>query len=227
MIQEWSIQGRSQQCSVTSKPFVEGERYHALLFLEAGQYRREDLCEEAWRARDKAAAAPFSHWRAKYEPPPPLPQEALAKQTAEDLLRAYMDETSALHAAARYLLAVMLERKRILKEIEVKREGDKVYRIYAHSKTGEVFVIPDPKLELDKLADVQEQVSALLSAPTPQPIPPPPPTIAEAAAPTAEETQAIVEAAAIAEAPTPAIVEASAIEEAAAPALPEASAAVS
>jgi hypothetical protein len=35
-------------------------------------------------------------------------------------------------------------------------------RIYEHVKTGEVFVIPDPQLRLEQIADVQQQIAGLL-----------------------------------------------------------------
>ena len=74
-----------------------------------------------------------------------------------------MEETSSQHASARYLLAAMLERKRLLKEIEAKPGAEgQVTRIYEHTKTGEVFVIPDPGLRLDQIEQVQQEVSALL-----------------------------------------------------------------
>ena len=57
----------------------------------------------------------------------------------------------------------MLERKQLLKEIEVKRIDDgSLTRIYEHAKTGEVFIIPDPQLRMDQVADVQQQVAGLL-----------------------------------------------------------------
>jgi hypothetical protein len=175
MTQEWTIQGRGHHCSATNRPFAEGEYFYALLFLENGAYRREDLCEEAFKARGEEPR-PFSHWRAKYVPPPPPQAEAVNKQTAEDLLRSYMEETGPEHTNARYILALMLERKRILKEVEVKRGDDgSLTRIYEHAKTGEVFVVPDPQLKLSQVEEVQRQVADLLSPPPPAPPAPPPP----------------------------------------------------
>jgi hypothetical protein len=174
MNQDWSIQGRSHACTSTGRDFADGEFFYTLLFDEGTGFRREDWSEEAFRARTADAPAPFSFWRSKYLPPAPPPPEPLGKQTAEDLLRRYMDEQTPQHAHARYLLAVMLERKRLLKEIEVKRGDDgRLTRIYEHPKTGEVFVIPDPGLRLDQLAAVQAEVSALL-APEPAPAEPQP-----------------------------------------------------
>lgn len=163
MTQEWTIQSRAEKCAVTGEPFQDGEFFYTLLFDEPAGMRREDLSEKAYKERNDNVQ-PYSFWRSKFEPPPPPAPEALGKQTAEDLLRRYMEESSSQHAAARYLLAAMLERKRLLKEIDVKKTGEsQMTRIYEHTKTGEVFVIPDPGLRLDQIEQVQQEVSALLS----------------------------------------------------------------
>jgi hypothetical protein len=162
MNQEWSIQSRSTKCSITGEPFRGGEHFYTLLFHEKGELRREDLSEAAWKARD-SAREPFSFWRSKFEPPPPPSPEPLGKQTAEDLLRSYMVEDNAQHANARYILALMLERKRLLRQVEA-HKGEKGERtlIYEHVKTGEVFLVPDPELHLDQIEKVQMEVSSLL-----------------------------------------------------------------
>jgi hypothetical protein len=172
---DWTIQSRAHHCSRTGHPFSEGEYFYTLLFYEKGEYRREDLCEDAFKERPENPA-PFSHWRAKYVPPPPPQPEAVTKQTAEDLLRTYMEEEGPEHTNARFILAVMLERKRLLKEVEVKRGDDgSLTRIYEHAKTGEVFVIPDPQLKLAQVEEIQAQVTQLLSPPPPAPAPEPAP----------------------------------------------------
>lgn len=166
MIQDWTIQSRNHQCAKTGQPFAEGQHFHTLLFLENGVYRREDLSEEAFKERGPDEPVPFSAWRGKYVPPPAAAPEAVSKQTAEDLLRHYMEEGAEEHMNLRYILALMLERKRTLKEVEVKRgEDGSLTRIYVHGKSGEVFIIPDPQLKLSQVAEVQMQVASLLGAP--------------------------------------------------------------
>jgi hypothetical protein len=161
---DWTIQGRSGRCAATERDFAEGELFYTLLFRERGGFRREDLCEEAWKARqgNPKAEQPYSFWRGKFEPPPPAAPEALPKGTAEDLLRRYMTERDESHANARYILALMLERKRLLKQIEAKEDIHGRTLVYEHVKTGEVFVVPDPGLRLDQLEAVQNEVAALL-----------------------------------------------------------------
>jgi hypothetical protein len=56
----------------------------------------------------------------------------------------------------------MLERKRLLKQVEAREDIHGRTLIYEHVKTGEVFVIPDPGLRLDQIEAVQTEVAALL-----------------------------------------------------------------
>jgi hypothetical protein len=169
MNQEWSIQSRSERCTQTGDPFTDGQIFYTLLFDEKAGLRREDLSVDAFKARPEDAPKPAYFWRSKFEPPPPKAPEALGKQTAEDLLRAYMAEQSPQLTNARYILALMLERKRILKEVESRNADGQLTRIYEHSKTGEIFLIPDPQLRLDQVASIQMEVAELLGAPPPTP----------------------------------------------------------
>jgi len=167
MTQDWTIQLRSDVCTTTQVPFSGGEVFHTLLFQEQAGLRREDVCESAYRERASDAPQPFSHWKSKFEPTPAKPPEPLGKQTAEQLLRTYMADPDPRLGNVRYILAVMLERKRTLKEVETSRSEDgALLRIYQFPKTGEVLVIPDPQLRLDQIADIQTEVAALLGAPS-------------------------------------------------------------
>ena len=63
-----------------------------------------------------------------------------------------------------YVLAVMLERSKILVERDRKEQEDgTIRRVYEDRKNGDTFVILDPRLRLENLAEVQQQVVALLS----------------------------------------------------------------
>ncbi len=175
MTQDWTIQSRSHTCAATARAFAVDESFYTLLYPDGAGFRREDLCEEAFKARNENLQ-PFSFWRTKYEAPVPAQAEAVSKQTAEDLLRSYLEDSAPGLENARFILALMLERKRILKEREVKYAPDgTLTRIYEHAKTGEVFIIADPQLHLTQVADIQAQVADQLGRPpgpkTPQPVP--------------------------------------------------------
>ncbi|MDQ6624174.1 MAG: hypothetical protein M3Y86_11920, partial [Verrucomicrobiota bacterium] len=144
---DWPIKHRADECAVTHRPFEAGEQFYTLLFREGSGYRREDLSEEAWASRNENIR-PFSFWKTRYEPPPPTPPEPLAKENAEELLRRLLSENTQPNAC--YVLAAMLERKRILKPIKSENAESGAVLVYEHAKTGDVFLVPDVKLRLDE-----------------------------------------------------------------------------
>jgi len=158
MNQDWEIRKRSDLCTATQRPFEEGEFFYTALYRDGDGFRREDVSEEAWAARGEEPR-PFSFWRSKFEMPPPPPPEPLAKQDAESILRRLVEEQAETTRNARYILALMLERKRILKPMP--SEDDSVM-VYEHAQTGETFLIPNPHLRLEQVPEVQREVSALL-----------------------------------------------------------------
>ncbi len=156
---EWAIKHRADACAATQRPFIPGECFYTLLFHDADGYRREDLSEEAWANRNENIR-PFSFWRTRYEPLPAAP-EPLAKENAEQLFRRLIASENP-PANACYVLAAMLERKRVLKQIKTENAEKGRVLIYEHGATGDVFIVPDPGLRLDELEGVQNEVAQLL-----------------------------------------------------------------
>jgi hypothetical protein len=113
--------------------------------------------------KDQRSLAGFiSHWQGTYEAPPDQPVDPIQKDTAETLLHKLVKLNDPRYVPAAFILAVMLERKRLLKVKEqINRDGRRVF-IYEHPKTGDVFAITDPDLHLDQLQDVQHDVARLL-----------------------------------------------------------------
>ena len=204
LITEWNIQTRGHGCEACSRPFADKEPYHTLLVDEKTNFRRSDLCEACWQSQfaDVHNRSGFiSCWQGVYEAPPPV-TEAIQKETAETLLRKLIEQNDPEHMPAGYILAVMLERKRILKVKEqIKREGQRVF-VYEQPKTGDVFTIADPNLRLDQLEQVQRDVAALLehglNPPAPQPAAEPGAPV-QAESPQTESTEATATVATTAE----------------------------
>ncbi len=119
--------------------------------------------------------------------------DAIQKETAETLLRKLIEQNDPRHAPAGYILAVMLERKRVLKVKEqILRDGKRTF-IYEQPRTGDIFTIVDTDLHLDQLEQVQRDVAALLEhglTPPPATEVPPPVAATEAALELAPATMA-------------------------------------
>lgn len=161
MKQDWNIKSRSDSCQVTNTPFSEGDFFYTLLFFNEEECQRLDLSESAWeeRKKEEMVPIPFSYWRSKYEMPPPPAPEPLPKDDAEGMLRYFLKQQDSKHANVCYILALMLERKKLLRPLP---SPEKTTLLYEHVGTGETFIIKDPQLSLENLIEVQKEVSQLL-----------------------------------------------------------------
>jgi hypothetical protein len=162
MLSDWEIKTRSHRCARTNAPFQDGAYIYTLLFREHNGFRREDISEEAWLEINDASSL-FSFWKARYEAPPPRAPEAMPKESTEELLRRLIHDDRPDQVNARYVLAVMLERKKVLKQMDVRETLDEKLLIYERAKSGEVFIIADPGLRLDQLDAVQQELFDLLT----------------------------------------------------------------
>ena len=162
---EWNIQSRAHACGSCGKAFADKEHYHTLLFEEKAEFRRLDICTSCWQKQFSEGGRErkgfISYWSGVFEAPAP-PAEAIQKETAESLLRKVIELNDPRYIPAGYILAVMLERKRLLKVKEqVVLEGQRVF-IYEHPRTGDVFTIIDPNLQLNQLEAVQRELASML-----------------------------------------------------------------
>ena len=163
---EWNIQSRAHACQACEKHFADKQHYHTVLLDLKHEIQRRDVCEPCWKkeqGEDATVRKGFiSHWQGVYEAPPAAPPEAIQRENAETLLRKIVEMNDPKHAATAYILAVMLERKRLLKiKEQFKRDGQRVF-VYEQPKTGDIFTIPDPDLQLNQLEEVQRVVADLL-----------------------------------------------------------------
>ena len=163
---DWNIQARAHTCQACAAHFHDRQAYHTLLFDEKRDYLRLDVCEACWKAQYSQGAGDrkgfISHWQGVYEAPPAAPPDAIQKDTAETLLRKLTELNDPQYRAASYILAVMLERKRLLKiKAQTQQDGQRIF-IYEQPKTGDLFTVPDPNLQLDQLEEVQRMVAHLL-----------------------------------------------------------------
>jgi len=166
LTESWHVRNRSRECSITHTPFTEGQPIVTALFPdpESSGYLRKDFCENAWNERVADAEIPFSHWRTKFQPAPVNDTTpAVTKQNAEELLRTMVEEDQEHTENTRYILAVMLERQKLLRETDSQPTAGGTLRIYEHRKTGEVYIVKDPNIPLDQVEKIQEEVIQLLS----------------------------------------------------------------
>ncbi|MHB1078703.1 MAG: hypothetical protein ACYC67_04825 [Prosthecobacter sp.] len=165
MQQNWSIRSRAHTCAVTGRQFEDGESFHTTIYFdpEENGYVRRDVCAEAW-AQEVEQRKPVAAWKTIYsrvlaEAKP----EITPKEGAQALLQRFIEEGDPRTENARYILALMLERKRQLHQTAEKEVDGAKMLFYENKKTGEIFIVRDPELKLSEMADMQDEVATLLA----------------------------------------------------------------
>ncbi len=187
---DWNLRSRARACMKCGRPFAEKETVRsgvvpfesplvAELFAEklaeeaaaaaAGQpvkahpeYVRLDFCEDCRGSLPDPGW--ISVWKSPYAPPEAAPEDPLRKATPETLLRSLLEgDDAADRAAPIYLLAVLLERKRILVERAIRPAPDgTLVHIYEHRRSGDILLVADPRLEDAEIPGVQAEIERLL-----------------------------------------------------------------
>jgi hypothetical protein len=172
--ESWHVRSRSRACAATEKPFSDGETIITALYPdpESSGYLRRDYTVEAWGGLPDDADQPFSFWKTSYRAPgTDGGEDPMVKLSAEELLRRLVDEDEEHTENTRYILAVMLERQKLLRETDSQRTPSGILRVYEHRKTGEVFLVRDPDIPLDQVEAVQTEVAVLLENNGRMPVP--------------------------------------------------------
>ncbi len=161
----WHVRARGRECAATQTAFSEGETIVTALFPdpESSGYLRRDYCIQGWTDHQASGETAFSFWRTTYAIPTgnekPNPVEKLS---AEEILRRLIDEDEDHTENTRFILAVMLERQKILRETDSQRTPSGIIRVYEQRKTGEIYIVKDPDIPLSQVEAVQDEVIILL-----------------------------------------------------------------
>ena len=164
LARDWNISPPASSCAATGKKFHDGQPLVSILRETPRQLIRIDYSLEGWEKTQHTAREIASRWHSEYRARPQR-QEAHPSKDVESLLRRLIHIGAPADAPARYVLAVMLERKKRLKLVDTLHRGERRILVYEHAKTGESFLIEDPRLKLSELGPVEQRVRQLLQNP--------------------------------------------------------------
>lgn len=165
MQQNWSIRSRAHECALTARLFEDGESFHTAIYFDPQEngYVRRDICNEAWQ-QEIAERKPVASWKTIYQKVIVEARPEIApKESAQELLQRFIEEGDPMTENARYILALMLERKRQIAQTAEKEVDGAKMLFYENKKTGEIFIVRDPELKLDEVAQIQEEVATILA----------------------------------------------------------------
>lgn len=156
-------------CAATGTAFVVGERFVATLVERAGQpgFERVDYSVRAWEggARPEAPLRLFGSWRTTM---PAGDREQRALMSDDELLELFEEmggTTEPKHLAFRFVLALMLVRRRVLRMMGERRTGDKrAMLVRPRGESGETpaIEVADPGMDEATINEVIEQLGQVI-----------------------------------------------------------------
>ena len=163
MPSEWEVKRPSETCSLCARAFAVGESYRSALLDLGTQFERRDFCLPCWE-REKPAT--FSSWQTRR----PKPDEERQRLADDDVILNFFHrlegQTEPLRINFRYIVALILMRKRILKFETTEREDDRDYWVLRLVRDGTRHRVINPRLTDEEVERLSEEVGQLLNTDT-------------------------------------------------------------
>jgi len=161
-------------CAVTGIPFKEGDAFVAALVERDGQpgLERLDYAAKEWEggARPQPPLRLFGFWRGAYHPGEAKRQPLLGDAELLDLFEELGGATEPKQVTFRYILSLLLIRRRVLRVVSTKPGTMSVVPRGSGDTAREPITVVDPGLDEQAIADAIEQLGQVVATdePTPQ-----------------------------------------------------------
>lgn len=155
---DWRIHRREDSCSRCARPFVEGEPIFSLLSVEPECLRREDTCPGCFEPEPAGGSGERVFWRTRHT----LDRKqrfAVDFEAIEELFLALEGHLEGRPAELRYLLSLLLLRKRRLKLVGVRRHASGETLCLRRPRRQEEFEVPVFELDSERAQALKAELA--------------------------------------------------------------------
>lgn len=158
---EWNLRRNHIACAGCETAFAERARYFSLLCTEDGEISRKDFCLACW-AKRSAQAADLFWWRTRHTP---SKQRGLALnlEALEALFIALEGRNDLAIKELRFLLCLLLMRKRRLKTVRMTREEEVDAFVVRRPRRQEEFTVFVFDFTPERMAELREELRAIFA----------------------------------------------------------------
>ncbi len=157
---EWEVSRPTGACSVTGRQFADGDVYFSALFEQGETFQRRDYAPEAWQGPPEGA---YCTWKSRMpvrDKPRRLFVDDAMLQTFFERLESETDEQ---RIRFRFVLALILMRKRLLKYTESHRESGVEWWTLRVPGTDRVHRVRNPDIDEEQIREVSRQLGTILA----------------------------------------------------------------
>lgn len=148
-------------CSITGRKFEPGDEFYSVVVETETGFERRDIAPDAWSGAPEMAVCHFkTHMPNKDEPKKTFVDDSLLVEFFKRLATATEDAKLRF----RFVLSLILLRKRLLKYESSKADGEREVWTMRLLKEKKSYQVINPGLGEDEITEVTAQLGAVLSS---------------------------------------------------------------
>jgi len=156
---EWEINKTLGKCRGTGEEFAVGEDYYAALMETDEGFERRDYSVAYWQEHKVEA---YCFWKTKMADPEEKKQLFIDDEMLMAFFERLAEETEEEKLNFRFVLTLVLMRKRKLKYMDhVMEEGREVWQMRVAGE-GRMVTVVNPELTEDKIEELSSQIGQIM-----------------------------------------------------------------
>jgi hypothetical protein len=155
---DYQIEANTRRCAATGRELRSGEKFYSVLLDEAGKFIRMDYADDAWPGPPQQV---FSFWTGRV-PPADDRRPRIDDDLLMDCFQRLDGQAAADRLQFRYVVALLLMRRKRLKFEEARLEGDQELLRLRCVRTKTLYEVANPRLTEAETGRVQEEVFRVL-----------------------------------------------------------------
>lgn len=156
---DYEIAHQTGVCAVTQRTLRPGEQFYAVLFDTPDGFERRDYSAEAWQNPPEGY---FSYWKSRVPQKQERKRLFVNNDVMVDLLLRLTDREEEVKQHFRFVLSLILMRKRLLKYEQTVHEDGIEYWHMRLTRDQSMHAIVNPRMTDDQIAAVSAELGAIL-----------------------------------------------------------------
>ena len=156
---DYDIAHQTGMCAGTRRPLKPGEQFYAVLFETPDGFERRDYSAEAWQSPPENY---FSYWKSRVPQKQEEKRLLVNNDVMVDLMLRLADREEEVKQHFRFVLSLILMRKRLLKYEQTVHEEGVEYWHMRLTRDQSMHAIVNPRMTDDQIAAVSAELGAIL-----------------------------------------------------------------
>jgi hypothetical protein len=157
---EWDVARPTGRCVVSGRELAEDEEFYAVLFDRGGQFQRCDYALAHWQGPPDGA---FCFWRSRVPRRHKKRRRLVDDEVLVDLFNRLAGHDEPIKIQFRFLLGLILLRKRLLKYEGTVRQADQEVWLMRPKGQDQPQRVINPQLGEEQIEQVSQQLGAILN----------------------------------------------------------------